>query len=185
MPGIYSRIRDGQYYHDQILTLDDPVFNVDWYDAYAYAKWAGKRLPTEEEWEMAGRGPFGNHYPWGNTFAPDANNVAHPPDQAPSPPHVMLVVDQMPKDKSYYGVYDMAGNVSEWTGTLAASDIISSEKGRRHPRREFPDQSVEHVDLTHRTTRYTPDVRFYWLGFRCASDTPPAPAKRSSVAASG
>jgi formylglycine-generating enzyme required for sulfatase activity len=175
VPGIYRRIRDGQYYHDQILTLDDPVFNVDWYDAYAYAKWAGKRLPTEQEWEMAGRGPYGNLYPWGNTFAPDANNVAPLPGQPPPAPHVMLVVNQMPLDKSYYGVYDMAGNVSEWTGTLAASDIISSVKIAVIRGANFQTNSVEHIDLTHRTTRYTPDSRYYWLGFRCASDTPPAP----------
>jgi len=174
VPGIYRRIRDQQFYHDQILTLDDPVFNVDWYDAYAYAKWAGKRLPTEQEWEMAGRGPYGSLYPWGNTFAPNGNNVAPVPGQAQPPAHVMLVVDQMPLDKSFYGVFDMAGNVSEWTGTQAASTIISSEKIAVIRGANFQTNSVEHVDLTHRTTRYTPDVRFYWLGFRCASDTPPA-----------
>jgi formylglycine-generating enzyme required for sulfatase activity len=178
VPGIYSRIRDHQYYHDQFLTLDDPVFNVDWYDAYAYAKWADKRLPTEQEWEMAARGPNGNFFPWGNTFAADANNVAPAPGQPPPTAHVMLAEDQMPLDKSFYGVYDLAGNVSEWTGTLAASDIISSVKIAVIRGANFQTNSVEHVNLTHRTTRYTPDSRFYWLGFRCASDKAPvAPEK--------
>jgi formylglycine-generating enzyme required for sulfatase activity len=174
VPGIYRRIRDRQFYRDQILTLDDPVFNIDWYDAYAYAKWAGRRLPTEQEWEMAARGPNGNYFPWGNTFAPDANNVAPMPGQPPSASHVMLAEDQMPLDKSYYGVYDMAGNVSEWTGTLGPSDIIKSVQIAVIRGANFQTNSEEHVNLTHRTTRYTPDTQFYWLGFRCASDTPPA-----------
>jgi formylglycine-generating enzyme required for sulfatase activity len=178
VPGIYRLIRDRRYYHDQILNLDDPVFNVDWYDAYAYAKWAGKRLPTEQEWEMAGRGPNGNLYPWGNTFEPYGNNMAVLPGQPDAPSHVMLVVDQMPQDKSYYGVYDLAGNVSEWTGTIVASKAISSVKVAVIRGANFRSRVADHVGLTYRSTNYTPDTRQYWLGFRCASDTPPsAPAQ--------
>jgi formylglycine-generating enzyme required for sulfatase activity len=174
VPGIYRRIRDRQYYKSQILTLDDPVFNIDWYDAYAYAKWAGRRLPTEQEWEMAGRGPNGNLYPWGNKPLNNANNIAPIPGQPEPTAHIMLEVDQMPLDKSYYGVFDMAGNVSEWTGTITASPSISSEKIAVIRGANFQSQVADHVLMTYRSTHYTPDVRFYWLGFRCASDTPPA-----------
>ena len=174
MPGIFRRIRDRQYYKGQILTLDDPVFNVDWYDAYAYAKWAGKRLPTDEEWEKAARGPNGNLYPWGNDPLPNANNAA-PINGQPAPgPHVMKVVDEMPKDRSYYDVYDMDGNVSEWTGTLTAGSIIASVKVAVIRGANFQTNSQQNVVLTHRTTRFPPETRQYWLGFRCASDKPPA-----------
>jgi formylglycine-generating enzyme required for sulfatase activity len=173
VPGIFTRIRDREPYGQQVLTLDDPVFNIDWYDAQAYAKWAGKRLPTEQEWEKAARGPNGNLFPWGNTITADANNVAPIPGQPPPAPHIMQVVDTMPKDRSYYGVYDMAGNVSEWTGTLAPSDLQSTVTIAVIRGANFQTNSVERVQLTHRTTRYVPDTRMYWLGFRCASDKPP------------
>ena len=172
-PGIFQRIRDRQPYGQQVLTLDDPVFNVDWYDAAAYAKWAGKRLPDEHEWEMAARGPNGNLFPGGNTLTAGANNAAPVPSVVKEKPYLMKVVDTMPGDKSYYGAYDMAGNVSEWTSTLGQSDIISSVKIAVIRGANFETNSVEHVQLTHRTTRYVPETRQFWLGFRCASDKPP------------
>jgi formylglycine-generating enzyme required for sulfatase activity/CheY-like chemotaxis protein len=174
-PGIFERIRRGLPYKNQFISLDDPVFNVDWYDAYAYAKWAGKRLPTEEEWEKAGRGPNGNIYPWGNELFPYGNNSAPIPGQPPPGPHTMLVVDTMPRDKSYYGVYDMAGNVSEWTGTMAPGSIIASVTVPVIRGGNFETNSVERIELTHRTTRYPAEYRHYWLGFRCASDTKVSP----------
>jgi formylglycine-generating enzyme required for sulfatase activity len=171
--GIFQCIRDGQPYHNEVLTLDHPVFNIDWYDAQAYAKWAGKRLPDEHEWEKAARGASGNLFPWGNTIEPDANNMAPIPGLPPPVPHVMEVVDTTMKDRSPYGVYDMAGNVSEWTDTLAPSDIQSTVQIAVIRGANFQTNSVDHVELTHRTTRYVPETRMFWLGFRCASDKPP------------
>jgi formylglycine-generating enzyme required for sulfatase activity len=178
VPGIFRRIRDGQYYKGQVLTLDDPVFNVDWYDAYAYAKWAGKRLPTEEEWEKAARGPKGNLYPWGNDLLSYGNNMVATPTTPTPAQHIMDVVDQMPRDKSYYGVYGMGGNVSEWTGSLAPGSIIASLKVPVIRGANFETQSDQLLTLTHRTTRYPAETRQYWLGFRCASDQPPPPAAK-------
>jgi formylglycine-generating enzyme required for sulfatase activity len=93
-------------------TQELPVVGVDWFDAYAYAKWAGKRLPTHEEWEKAARGLGGHYWPWGN-FQPDDQTFRNV-DSAPDHPGAVNV-RSFPTDKSVFGVFDLAGNVSEWT----------------------------------------------------------------------
>jgi formylglycine-generating enzyme required for sulfatase activity/CheY-like chemotaxis protein len=177
--GIFHCIKYHQSYNKVDLTLDDPVFNIDWYDAEAYAKWAGKRLPDEHEWEKAARGENGLLYPWGNTFLPNANTSVPAPgaDRSSVPTHVYLMVDQMPADKSPYGVYGMAGNVSEWTDTIVPSTKLESVKVAVIRGANFKTNSEQHSVLTYRQTIYVPETRDFWIGFRCASDTPPAPAK--------
>lgn len=85
-----------------------PINAVSWFDANEYCIWAGKRLPTEEEWEKAARGPVGNRYPWGDEFDKNKANLSEG-DVVP--------VGSMPEDKSYYGVHDMGGNLTEWTSS--------------------------------------------------------------------
>jgi formylglycine-generating enzyme required for sulfatase activity len=90
---------------------DYPATGISWQDAAAYADWAGKRLPTETEWEKAARGTDGRKWPWGNVFEQGRCNLGT--GTAP--------VGSFTGDCSPYGVYDMAGNVQEWT----ASEFVS------------------------------------------------------------
>ncbi len=106
------------------ITLNAPVFNIDWWDAWAYAKWKGRRLPTEEEWEKAARGQDGRFWPWGKDPDPKKANTGSDYSDQPQAGGGTdgftwwCDVDAMPGDVSPYGVFGMAGNVAEWTGTL-------------------------------------------------------------------
>ena len=86
-----------------------PVIYVSWHGAEAYAMWAGKRLPSEEEWEKAARGTEGAKYPWGNEFDSSLCNTRESGIGGTSQ------VDKFPEGRSPYGCLDMAGNVWEWT----------------------------------------------------------------------
>jgi formylglycine-generating enzyme required for sulfatase activity len=103
--------------------LDHPVVLVSVDDASAYCSWRGRfdpgrafALPTEDHWEKAARGTDGRYFPWGNRWDPSRANIGATGPGGTTP------VDRYPSGKSPYGVFEMAGNIFEWTSTPAKDD---------------------------------------------------------------
>ncbi len=121
----------GAAVNGEVITLNTPVTQVDWWDAYAFARWKGQRLPTEQEWEKAARG--NEHpaytYPWGTQPRRGAANLGDDYDAKPGGGggkidgfNLWAPISRITQDVSPSGVCDMAGNVSEWTDGEARND---------------------------------------------------------------
>ena len=147
----------GEIYHGIRLNPNFPAVYLDWFDAYAFARWKGRRLPTELEWEKAGRGIDGRRYPWGTDTIANAANLLGALQAAPG----WAEVAAWRQDHSPYGVYDMAGNVSEWT---------ASDDGQGNPVVRGGNFRSEGGELTRRILHISPETKDERIGFRTVSD---------------
>ena len=170
-PDVLVHNRDGKWLPKEGFE-NHPVGEMSRTGAAAYCAWAGKRLPSEAEWEKAARGTDGRRYPWGNT-APDATRARFGAAFNETAP-----VDRSPSGASPYGALDLAGNAWEWVSSAYRPYPYDARDGRedttpgpvRGTRGGGHDSGPEEITVTQRGRNLSrnPRAGHHNIGFRCA-----------------
>lgn len=176
-----------------------PVAHISWYDANAYAKWAGKRLPTEAEWEWAARaGLVNKSFTWGGEHANEDHPMANTwqgtfPDSNSHKDHFERTAPVKSFQSNNYGLYDMAGNVWEWCSDWYDADYYKKQTEKINIDPKGPDSSYDPDEPTiqkkvirggsflchdsyctgYRVSarmKVSPDTGLEHTGFRCVKD---------------
>jgi serine/threonine-protein kinase len=172
--GDWRRYFDAEHFNPRDYDVErgaHPVVNIAWADADAYCRWAGRRLPTEIEWEKAARGTDGRRWPWGNTFRIELTNVETHDEGGREPD--TLRVGRFPQGASPHGALDMTGNVREWTDStlqpypLNPATSPPAGAGSRVTRGGSWLSLPDSVEVTRRLAEPV-GVTAKDLGFRCA-----------------